>query len=184
MIIVESIGEGWKHRALGRLLSLVDDTNGTGCWEWRGGILKSGYGHFYYGAFDGKQKSGKVHRAAWVLMRGDVPDSLQVLHRCNNRRCCNPNHLYLGTHAQNMKDREKAGRTSRGRHRYNFKRDESLNAQIGALRAEGLRIEDICARLHIGRTTYYRCVAAGAVDAEANKRARSANASAAMGLRA
>lgn len=176
--------EARRLKALGRLLSKVDDSNGTGCWEWQTSIYPSGYGQFYYGEIDGKERQGKAHKAAWVLLRGVVPDGLMVLHRCNNRRCCNPDHLYLGTHMQNMKDRDKAKRTSRGAHRYNFKRDASLNAQVGALRAEGLRIDDICARLHIGRTTYYRCVAAGAVDAEANRRARSANASAAMALRA
>jgi hypothetical protein len=79
-----------------------------------------------------------------------------------------------------MKDREKAGRVSRGVHRYNFKRDEELKRRIGELRSAGMRVDDICAELAIGRNTYYRAARDGAVDPLANKRARSANASAAQ----
>ncbi|MBR8350275.1 HNH endonuclease [Burkholderia cenocepacia] len=182
MITIEQM-QPWRLRAIARLLSKIDDSNGTGCWEWRASMLSSGYGMFYYGVVEGKEKMGKAHKAAWVLLKGPVPDGQHVLHRCHNRRCCNPAHLYLGTHAQNMKDRDKAGRTSRGRHRYNFKRDEAMNAKIGALRAAGMKIDEICVRLSIGRTTYYRCVAAGAVDTDANRRARSANMSAEMARR-
>lgn len=173
-----AIDEGWKYRALGRLLSKIDNSNGTGCWEWQGGKTKSGYGMFFYGTFDGKEKMGKAHKAAWTLIRGPVPDGLFVLHRCHNNKCCNPDHLYLGTHMDNMKDRDEAGRTSRGAHRYNFKRDEELVGEIGKLREQGLLIDAICKCLGIGKSTYYRAARAGAVDPEANKRARSANASA------
>lgn len=178
MFTIHGVSDAWKLRALSRLLEKVDDSNGTGCWEWRASMYPGGYGQFYYGEIDGKERQGKAHKAAWVLMNGPTPDGLHVLHKCHNRKCCNPNHLYLGTHADNMRDRQESGRTSRGAHRYNFKRDESLNAQIGALRAEGLKIDVICERLKIGRSTYYRCARAGAVDPVANKRARSANLSA------
>lgn len=178
-----SVDEGWKYRAIGRLLSKIDDTNGTGCWEWQGGKTQTGYGMFFYGTFDGKEKMGKAHKAAWVLLKGPVPDGLFVLHRCHNAKCCNPAHLYLGTHMDNMKDRDESGRTSRGEHRYNFKRDEELVKKIGALREKGLLIDAICTRLGIGRSTYYRAARAGAVDPEANKRARSINGSIAQAAR-
>lgn len=179
MIIIDSISDHMRLRAAARLLSKLDDSNGTGCWEWTGSQYPSGYGQFYYGVIEGKEKQGKAHKAAWLLLVGSVLGDVNVLHRCNNRRCCNPNHLYLGTHKQNMKDREKAGRTSRGEHRYNFKRDDSLK-RIGELRSAGMRVDDICAELAIGRNTYYRAARDGAVDPHANKRARSANASAAQ----
>jgi hypothetical protein len=184
MFTIEGMPESWKLRALARFMEKIDDSNGTGCWEWRASIYESGYGQFYYGEIDSKERQGKAHKAAWLLLRGPVPEGMHVLHRCNNRKCCNPGHLYLGTHEDNMKDRDESGRTSRGAHRYNFKRDEGLNAKIGELRAQGLKISMICEELGIGTSTYYRCVAAGAVDPEANKQARSANMSAEMARRA
>lgn len=184
MFAIDGMPEYWKMAALSRFMEKIDDSNGTGCWEWQASFLgESGYGQFFYGSISGKERSGKAHKAAWVLLRGPVPDGLQVLHKCHNRKCCNPNHLYIGTHMDNMKDRDEAGRTSKGAHRYNFKRDEELNAKIGKLRAQGLKINIICERLGIGTSTYYRCVKAGAVDPEANKLARSANASAGQAAR-
>jgi hypothetical protein len=183
MFTIEGVPEAWKMRALARFMSKIDDSNGTGCWEWTGSMMDGGYGQFFYGSIQGKERNGKAHKAAWVLLKGPVPEGMLVLHKCHNRRCCNPDHLYLGTHMDNMKDRDEAGRTSRGAHRYNFKRDEELNTKIGQLRAQGLRIDMICEQLGIGRTTYYRCVASGAVDPEANRMARSANGSAAQATR-
>lgn len=159
MFSIDGVPEVWKMRALARFMSKIDDSNGTGCWEWRGSVYESGYGQFYYGEIDDKERQGKAHKAAWLLLRGPVNDDLHVLHKCHNRRCCNPNHLYLGTHMDNMKDRDKAGRTSKGAHRYNFKRDEKMTAHIAELRENGVLIEAICTRLGIGRSTYYRCVA-------------------------
>jgi hypothetical protein len=74
MISIEQM-EPWKLRAIGRLMSKVDDSNGTGCWEWRAATLSGGYGMFYYGVVNGKEKMGKAHRAR--LGRYARPSSLQ-----------------------------------------------------------------------------------------------------------
>jgi hypothetical protein len=76
----------------------------TGCWEWTGGLFASGYG-----AVGVDRKVLKAHRVAWALYRGEV-GAWHVLHRCDNPKCCNPDHLYLGTHADNMADRAAKGR--------------------------------------------------------------------------
>lgn len=83
-----------------RLWSNVIKTN-DGCWEWQGAVgSKNGYGVITIG----KGKTTSVHRLAHELVNGEIPDGLSVLHRCNNRICINPEHLYVGTHNDNMRD--------------------------------------------------------------------------------
>jgi HNH endonuclease len=72
----------------------------TGCWGWRKKPLKTGYGALYIG----KRKLASAHRISWIIHRGEIPDKLFVLHKCDNRICTNPDHLFLGTHIDNMRD--------------------------------------------------------------------------------
>jgi hypothetical protein len=79
----------------------------SGCWLWRGATHKNGYGRF---RLPKPQQSTWAHRAAWVLFRGAIPPGLCVLHRCDNPPCVNPDHLWVGTVADNMRDRDRKGR--------------------------------------------------------------------------
>ena len=85
--------------------SKVDKRGPDDCWEWTGAISTSGYGHI---GLDGKARRG--HRVAWQLTNGGIPDGLCCCHHCDNRKCCNPNHLFLGTVADNNRDCEEKGR--------------------------------------------------------------------------
>ena len=88
---------------------LLEDTS-TGCWEWSGCRNKCGYG---YARVQGKLLA--LHRAAWQAVHGAIPAGLCVLHKCDNPPCCNPGHLFLGTHQDNMRDRDAKGRQGRPR---------------------------------------------------------------------
>lgn len=95
-----------------RFWQKVDKAAPNGCWEWTGSLHSKGYGQMS-GSRRGDRPL-KCHRVSWELHRGPVPDGLQVLHRCDNRRCVNPDHLFLGTAGDNSRDMVNKGRVSRG----------------------------------------------------------------------
>ena len=82
--------------------------SGGECWEWTGACNPRGYGKI-----GNKDKSAESHRVSWELHRGPVPDGLCVLHRCDNRKCVRPDHLFLGTNKENMDDKVAKGRQAR-----------------------------------------------------------------------
>lgn len=91
----------------------------SGCWLWLGNRFRhrNGYGAFTcrpHGIFQ-----QRAHRIAWKLFRGDIDPARHVLHRCDNPSCVNPDHLFLGDQALNMKDKVRKGRQNRG-HNHNF----------------------------------------------------------------
>lgn len=75
----------------------------TGCLNWTASVRKDGYGRFRY-----NQKTVLAHRMAWKLYKGRFPNKL-CLHKCDNKSCVNPRHLYLGTQEDNMQDRAVRG---------------------------------------------------------------------------
>lgn len=75
------------------------------CWEWIGTITTHGYGHFKH-----KQKVYRAHRVAFVLFKGMIPEGMYVCHACDNPKCVNPDHLWLGTPRDNAMDMVSKGR--------------------------------------------------------------------------
>lgn len=84
---------------------------GEGCWEWTGAICPTtGYGDFSAG---GAGSNVGAHRASYELNIGPIPPGLFVLHRCDNRRCVRPDHLFLGTQRDNVRDMIAKGRAAK-----------------------------------------------------------------------
>jgi len=116
----------------------------SGCLEWIGYLNNGGYG-----VIKNCGKNVKVHRVAWELHSGITP-TLDVLHHCDNRICCNTEHLYLGTDADNIRDK-----VDRGRQYY--KVDKTMVIFMNQLRGEGLSMAQIgeCLGVHRASVSYY-----------------------------
>lgn len=80
-----------------------------GCWEWTGCIQGNGYGRVRTNG-----RTHYTHRLAYEHFHGEIPPGNDVCHRCDNRRCCNPDHLFTGTRLDNMKDAKTKGRVAAG----------------------------------------------------------------------
>jgi len=99
--------KGWRAPLAERFWSKVDTGDPLECWEWQACFFKDGYGQI---RIEGKNR--RAHRVAYALEHGlnemEILDL--VLHACDNPACCNPRHLWLGSHADNARDMDEKGR--------------------------------------------------------------------------
>lgn len=103
------------------------------CWQWKGTLFSKGYGRLC--------GVGYAHRISWMIHVGEIPSGLCVCHKCDNPSCVNPDHLFLGTNADNMKDKVDKGRSSRclGEHHGRSKLTDADVLAIRSLYLEGSR---------------------------------------------
>lgn len=111
-----------------RFWSLLDKSGE--CWVWTKSCSRKGYGRVCVG----HERYKQAHRIAWSLVNGEIPEGMGVLHRCDNPPCCRPDHLFLGTQLDNLRDCAAKGRTNPT---YGEKsvRVKLMDNQIGEIRA-------------------------------------------------
>jgi HNH endonuclease len=119
-----------------------------GCWNW----LLACRGN--YGLVKRKGKMLKAHRYSYELFVGPIKDGLLVLHKCDNPKCVNPKHLFLGTNADNMKDRDNKKRHSHGvRHPKARLTEEQVLRIIHWNKSTGVMLKDIALELGVSMVT-------------------------------
>lgn len=102
-----------------RLDRLSKLNESTGCIEWQSS-KRNGYGYLMIGSrSDNTRRTVRAHRLSYELYHGEIKDDLYVCHHCDNRACINPFHLFLGTHMDNMDDRDRKGRNIPPSKRFN-----------------------------------------------------------------
>jgi hypothetical protein len=118
------------------------------CWNWTGPKRK-GYGHVWVNG-----KTVRAHRASWMLVNGEIPDGLFVLHKCDNPSCVNPDHLYLGTHTDNMKDKVERDRCAHLDRRGELGgRSVLTNEIVLSIRADSRINKDVAEHYGVDRST-------------------------------
>jgi hypothetical protein len=136
----------------------ADGKFSTECWEWQVSTTHDGYGLFW---FNGKYVL--AHRFAWILAKGAIPKNLCVLHSCDNPKCVNQNHLFLGTVRDNNLDKTAKGRAYCGDHKGEKSSTAKLTTsdvlKIRAMSAQRIHPKDIARQFGVERSTIYHIIA-------------------------
>jgi len=134
-----------RKSPLERIFNKVAVCETTGCWNWTGSVDSPGYGNVMV-----NKKVWKVSRYLFTLENGPIPPKMQVCHKCDNRRCVNPSHLFLGTNSDNQRDASIKGR--RGGQKLN----SSHRFVVDGMRAEGMSYHQIARVMGVAAMTIHR----------------------------
>lgn len=123
-----------------------------GCWD---SHLKSHSDGYIRPDFGDRLGDQQLHRVSYALLVGPIPDGLNVLHTCDNKRCANPRHLYAGTQRDNARDALARGQFPRGERYSRSRLTETQVREIRALRETGVSMSQIAARYGVCRATIW-----------------------------
>lgn len=146
-----------------RFWEKVDKRGDDECWEWLASCDSGGYGLFH-----NEGKHNRAHRVSWELTNGSIPSGrgyhgICVCHKCDNRKCVNPSHLFLGTHKQNVADRERKGRNivKRGEdsHYAKLREVDVINIRAIWKYCDGATTDKLAKIYNVHRTSIYNIIA-------------------------
>ena len=130
---------------------------GDGCWEWPGKIDPHGYGRLSIGTMP-----LLAHRVSWAVFHGSLPARIHVLHHCDNPPCVRPDHLFLGTHRDNMADAVRKGRLRHpgksGSTNPLAKLNDSIVAEARRRHRDGVPIKRMAAEYGVSSSTLGKAV--------------------------
>lgn len=134
-----------------RVWSKVKVDRPENCWEWTGTTNESGYGILHFRGAD-----YRATRVIWMSIYGYIAEGLCILHKCDNRKCVNPSHLFLGTRQENTKDMLDKGRSAKGSHHSQAKLTENDVIEIRRLGLSNLNQKEIAQRYGVRPTLISR----------------------------
>jgi hypothetical protein len=150
--VIEQVSE----EVIRRFHALVIPRGADECWPCQQ-TDAYGYGRVrlqYGGRGNPRQRvEVKAHRLAWELTNGPIPEGMCVCHTCDNPPCCNPEHLFIGTQADNDRDRDEKGRTPRGEHHSQSKLTVSDVRAIRRMRRDGHTYRGLAAQFNVTNGT-------------------------------
>lgn len=128
----------------------------TACWNWTGRLFQGGYGVFKCAAI---QKRGmNASRGSWIVHYGAIPAGKFVCHTCDNRKCVNPEHLFLGSPQDNVADMVAKGRNSRGSGRPQTKQTAETVAAMKEMRGQGCSYQHIAIKFGISKSGAFQII--------------------------
>lgn len=135
-----------------RFLAKIEVDPTGNCWIWTAST-QGGYGQI---KVPGTRRQIRAHRLSYLRNVGAIPKGMMVLHRCDNRRCCNPDHLFLGKAADNAADMAEKGRHLFGERNAQHKLTEAKVHKIFDLSEAGRSQHEIAAIFDVGQMTVCR----------------------------